>query len=353
MSEFQLSLLSIGGIVVVLVYVYGHWQQWRYRRRLNKDYETQAATVKAMVKPAPNSPQVPPQDIVKEASPVNHFIAEPVEIFSQLDEKSDFIVTVLPKFPINANALDGFWQRRFDYGKTVHTFGCNANTGAWERLIPESNVSYSEIKIGLQLVDRNGAITDTRLSDFRSLLSDIGRKLDADMMLPLIEEALYKAIDLDKFCADVDQIIGINILPNEARTLFASEVASAAQTVGMTLQADGTFHQFDETGATLFTLGISDGTPFQHHTLEQVRVDSLTLLLDIPRVNKPTQRFDEMTKLATTLAINLRGSLVDDQRVTLTQTALVQIRAQVESVEQRMQKGGVLPGSPQALRLFS
>lgn len=347
MSEFQLSLLGIGVIVVVAVYVFGYWQQWRYRRNLNKAYTVQAASIKA---PAAREVVSAP---VADEKPAAHYIEEPVQACAQLDEKTDFIITMIPKFPVNAEVLAGFWQRRFDYGKTVNTCGCNANTGMWERLIPESTVSYSEIKIGLQLVDRKGPISDTRLSDFRSLLSELGRKIDANMVLPLVDEALYKAVDLDKFCADVDQMIGVNLLCGRDSTLFASEVAHAVKEMGMSLQADGTFHQFDAEGATLFTLSVSDGTPFQHHTLDQMRVDSLTMLLDIPRVNQPAKRFDEMVKLSIALAINLRASLVDDKRVTLGQAALEQIRTQVESVEQRMLAGGVTPGSAQALRLFS
>jgi len=46
MSEFQLSLLSIGAVVVIAVYLYGLWQQWRYRRSLSKPFEPTAVVSK-------------------------------------------------------------------------------------------------------------------------------------------------------------------------------------------------------------------------------------------------------------------------------------------------------------------
>lgn len=352
MSEFQLILLLIGVIVVIAVYGYGCWQQWRYRRSLGKAFKEQIGEANpkkqhdSKLSPALNDPLA--------ESDAAHFIAEPAqEACAQLDEKTDYIVSMTLKFPHNAQMLDGFWQRRFDYGKTIQACGCNAATGVWERLIPESPASYSAFKIAVQLVDRNGAISDTRLADFRELLGDIGRKLDADMVLPLAGAAIERARELDKFCADVDQMIGINILPSSERGLFGSEVARAVQQVGMSLQADGAFHLFDESGATLFTLSASDGTPFQHHTLDQMQVNSLTLLLDIPRVSEPVKHFDEMTLLAMEVATALRATMVDDQRVTLGKGSIAQIRAQVESVEKRMLAGGVTPCSAQALRLFS
>ncbi|MBU0689827.1 MAG: cell division protein ZipA C-terminal FtsZ-binding domain-containing protein [Gammaproteobacteria bacterium] len=350
MSEFQKSLLVIALLVVVAVYAYGYWQQWRYRRSLDRgDAEPRPAPRAVVSEPAAEFTAKP----AEEAD--HHFISDkPVaEACDLLDDKLDYIVSMIPKFPVSADALEAFWPRRFDYGKTIQTCGCNAATGAWERVIPESPANYSELKIALQLVDRNGVISDTRLADFRELLGEIGRKQDADMVLPLTDTALERARELDTFCASVDQMIGLNLISRGERPLFASEVARAVQQSGMSLQADGTFHQFAEDGATLYTLAVSDGMPFQHHTLDQMQVKSLTLLLDIPRVHEPVKCFDDMILLALDIAPALRVTLVDDQRVILSQGAITHIRDSVDAVEQRMLAGGLVPGSAQALRLFS
>jgi FtsZ-interacting cell division protein ZipA len=350
MSEFQKSLLVIAALVVVAVYAYGYWQQWRYRRSLDRANAEPRSTPRAAATEAAAAVTAQPA-----AEPADHFIADkPVaEPCDLLDDTLDFIISMTPKFPVSADILEAFWPRRFDYGKTIQTCGCNAATGAWERVIPESPASYSELKIALQLVDRNGVISDTRLADFRELLSEIGRKQDADMVLPLTDSALERARELDVFCAGVDQMIGLNLISRGERPLFASEVAQAVQQSGMSLQADGTFHQFADDGATLYTLAMSDGTPFQHHTLDQMQVKSLTLLLDIPRVQEPVKCFDDMILLALDIAPALRLTLVDDQRVILSQGAIAHIRDSVDAVEQRMLAGGLVPGSAQALRLFS
>jgi len=350
MSEFQKSLLIIAILVVVAVYAYGYWQQWRYRRSLDRGIAEPRQEPRAVV-----SQPVAESGVVPADEAADHFIADKpaAEACDLLDDKLDFIVSMTPKFPVSADVLEAFWPRRFDYGKTIQTCGCNAATGAWERVIPESPANYSELKIALQLVDRNGVISDTRLADFRELLGEIGRKQDADMVLPLADTALERARELDGFCASVDQMIGLNLISRGERPLFASEVAQAVQLSGMSLQADGTFHQFAPDGATLYTLSVSDGTPFQHHTLEKMQVTSLTLLLDIPRVQEPAKCFDDMILLALDIAPALRLTLVDDQRVILSQGAITHIRDSVEAVEQRMLAGGLVPGSAQTLRLFS
>jgi FtsZ-interacting cell division protein ZipA len=79
----------------------------------------------------------------------------------------------------------------------------------------------------------------------------------------------------------------------------------------------------------------------------------LTLLLDIPRVSQPVRCFDAMVALAQELAKALRTTLVDDQRVALSEGAIAQIRVQVAATEELMLAGHITPGSAQALRLFS
>ena len=275
------------------------------------------------------------------------------EVCGLLNDATDYVVTFLLKSTRTPEVLEALWQRRFDFGKSVHVCGLNTSSGLWERLIPESEQAYRAFRLGLQLVDRTGSVSESRLTGFRDLLNDIAAQLLIEVTLPPVEEALQRAQDLDRFCADVDQMIGINLLTSGDRKLFGTEVASAAEKQGMSLQADGTFHLMDEQGTTLFNLSASDGTTFNHHTLNQSRVDSLTLLLDIPRISEPVRCFDEMVVLARGLAKTLRLTMADDQRVALSDGAIAQIRAQIAATEDLMLVGHITPGSAQALRLFS
>lgn len=355
MSEFQLSLLTIGLIVVAGVYLYGFWQQWRYRRNQGESFKQQF--IETPRQASPNKVLTPDTQAEDNGGLITGLGSGPAsvadEICGLLSETTDYVVTILLKTPHMPDALEALWQRRFDFGKSVQACGLNTASGLWERIIPDSEQTYRAFKLSLQLVDRTGSLSEMRLEGFRDLLNDIARQLQVEVRLPPVEQAVQRAQELDRFCADVDQMIGINLLAGGDRKLFGTEVASAAERQGMSLQSDGTFHFADEFGVTLFNLSASDGTPFQHHTLNQVRVESLTLLLDIPRVSEPVRRFDEMVVLAQELAKSLRTTLVDDQRVALSEGAIAQIRTQVASTENLMLAGHITPGSAQALRLFS
>jgi ZipA, C-terminal FtsZ-binding domain len=356
MSEFQLSLLIIGLIVVVGVYLYGYWQQWRYRRSLGETQTPPGA--ETPVETQPKAARFANIGLEDADDPLNVLGAEPgsgstSEICGLLNDATDYVATFLLKAPYAPGVLETLWQRRFDFGKAVHACGLNTVSSLWERLIPESEQTYRAFRLGLQLVDRTGSVSEMRLAAFRDLLGDIAAELHLEVKLPSVEAAAKRAQELDRFCADVDQMIGINLLTNGDRRLFGTEVSSAAGRLGMSLQSDGAFHLLDENGATRFSLSASDGTSFQHHTLNQLRVDSLTLLLDIPRVIEPVRCFDEMVALAQELARILRTTMVDDQRVALSDGAIAQIRAQVAATEDLMLTGHITPGSAQALRLFS
>lgn len=354
MSELQIGLLTIGIVVVVGVYGYGFWQQRTYQNRYGATFGGQREDALYQSAPAAEVAGVLIEEevAVLEYNETHRAVADD-EMYHLLEAATDYVVEIMPGNPQSSDVLAPLWAQRFDFGKNVNACGLNVATGHWERLIPESHPSYSAFKIGLQLADRSGAVSEVRLTEFHDILQEVASQIQSEIVLPSLPETLQRANELDEFCAGVDQMIGLNILAGSDRLLFGSEIAKVAEHHGLLLQADGTFHLLGTHGRTVFTLGSMDGTLFQHHTLTQTRVQGLTLLLDVPRVEQPAQRFDEMAALARELAKELRATLVDDHRVALGEVAIGQIREQVAVLERRMLEGKIVPGSAQALRLFA
>lgn len=353
MSELQISLLGIGIAVIVAVYLYNFWLQRQYQRRFGEAFKQHEDVLYNAVAQKNLDALMEVAEPVQLSPTEKPRVNAPDEVCNLLDEATDYIVEVIPISMARADALASLWQRRFDFGKNVNACGQNAVTGNWEKVIADSHVSYSAFRLGLQLANRSGAASTARLSDFRDLAREIGMHLQAEMTVPDVDDAATRALQLDAFCAEVDQMIGINLLPNGEITLSASEVAQAAQNMGMNLQADGAFHLLDARGFTLYSLCNLDTTPFQHHTFNHMRVKGLTLLLDVPRVEQPAQRFDDMVVLARRLAQDLGAAVVDDHRVILGDASLAQIREQITAIESRMMSGDMPPGSARARWLFA
>ncbi len=420
MSELQAALLAIGFGVIVAVYVFGWWQQRKYHRKFGTAFKVSHADALYQETVAPHGGEaeacseeaIPARDAPPiQLSPARggkgereneaegqSFEERPMQ-FSTLDEtveemrveepstatlldescalletRSDFIIELSLSEPGPAAVLDGLWQRKFDFGKPVLVCGLKLNAVQWERAIAESHILYSRFRISLQLVDRGGAVSAAKLADFRDLVLGVARHIKASAVAPDIHEALQRAVELDTFCAEVDQIVGINLVPSGERLLMGGKIAQAAALLGMELESDGAFHLMDTGGRqgaerrrtalergddrrcvshSLFALTNLEAEPFQRNTLETISTTGITLLLDVPRTENPAKQFFQMTRIARELARELQVNLVDDHRAVLTDPALAVIRERVAQVEAKMCAGGIVPGSTQARRLFS
>ncbi len=367
MSELQAALLTIGFGVIVAVYFYGWWQQRHYRRRFGAAFKASHADAlyqESGAKPAGQVQQPALAGMADEASgeatipdveaaealPVTNLLDDSCSL---LNARSDFIIELRLAEPSPAGALDGLWQRKFDFRKPMQVCGLTLATKKWERAIADSQVLYARFRIALQLVDRSGAISEAKLADFRDLVLGVASHIKADTTVPDIRETYHHAVELDAFCAEVDQMVGVNLVPPAGRLLHGERIAQVAALLGMTLEADGAFHLLNVHGHSLFSLINQDSKPFQHLSLDTFSTAGITLLLDVPRVENPGSQFDQMMHVARELAIELQVKLVDDHRVELSDNGLALIRARIAGVESKLRDHGIEPGSAQALRLFS
>lgn len=368
MSELQTALLGIGLGVIVAVYVYGWWQQRQYRQKfggmfkagradaLYREAAPEAAAVPATPPEAAPELQSGSVSVHEEAGAPQAEAPPPAprdDACALLDARSDFIIELQLLEPAPAAILDGLWQRKFDFDKPVHVCGLTLHGGVWERAIADSQTLYTRLRVALQLVDRGGAISATRLSDFRDLVVNLARQIKADAALPDVNETHRHGLEMDAFCAGVDQMVGLNLVPPGERLIPGEKLARVAALLGMTLEADGAFHLLNEAGHSLYSLSNLDSQPFQPHTLETCASGGITLLLDVPRVAQPALQFDQMVLAARQLAIELQLNIVDDHRVVLSEAGLSRIREQIAAVEAKMGEHGTVPGSAQARRLFS
>ncbi len=363
MSELQISLLVIGVGAIVAVYAFGWWQQRRYRRKFGTAFK--AGHADALYQDSNDSQAIPAQQpVLDEAISVTDTAigdsgldtssaALSIDLCELLDARSDFIVELHLDEPGPPAVLNGLWFRKFDFGKPVQVCGLTLGTKKWERAISEGHTLYAGFRIALQLVDRGGVVSEAKLADFRDLVLGIAKHIKADTTVPDLKKSHHQAVELDAFCADVDQMVGVNLVSAGERFIRATNIAQSAAFHGMTLEADGAFHLLNVHGQSVFSLSNQNSVPFQYHTLETFSTAGITLLLDVPRVENPCIQFDQMMHVARELAKELRATVVDDHRVVLSDNGLALIRARIAGVEAKMSDHGFEPGSAQALRLFS
>ena len=368
MSDLQFGLLAIGAIVVVAVLAFNKWQEVRFRREaegslksLHDDVlmgaakEAPAAPVAAAeraqsgrvgedslerVEPTFDGPQPGMNPAAPEVS------EEPL-----LMESIDFIVLMEAAEDIDGEALlEATASPLAGLTKPVRVEGFDERGAKWERLQPGAR--YTRMRAGLQLVDRKGLVSDGELATFGAGVQQAAAVAGALAMVPDRGEAMAHAVELDKFCSQVDILIAMNVV--SAATPFpGTKVRALAEANGLVLEDDGRFRRRDDRGRVLYELANGDATPFRAEAMRTMSVSGVTLELDVPRTPDAVRAFEQFRDLVHQLAQVLEGRIVDEKRATVLPVAFDRILTQIQTVQRAMAERSIAPGTPSALRLFS
>ena len=312
---------------------------------------------------APAAPEIPPPPV---AAPVmtppaaatvrQEPLAElppdeaPVEL---LDPRIEFIVAMELVEPVSSRQI---LQSQRDVlhrlGKPVHWVAFNERKREWERLRFDSEAQVRRLRVGLQLVNRLGPVSDGDLAMFTGAMHALADELMAVADMPP-SRVLDRAAEIDRFCAAVDLEIGLNLV-SRGVAFPGTKIRALAEAAGMVLGLDGLFTRYDDDGRPQFSLQNYESTAFSADSLRTLTTHGLTFLLDVPRVDHGERVFMQMTEQAKRFADTLQGTLVDDNRHPLGESQLDHIRREfIGKPQATMQTFGLPAGSPQALRLFS
>lgn len=391
MSDFQLGILALGAVVIGAVFGYNWFQERRYRQQTKTAFEREHPDVLLDVPgrdgkgerlepaldddmpnpldPAPHkesagSTQADTLIRYAQANPASESASDMADmtemsedeldqslssieqqllIATLLDPMLDFIAEVRFEQPVTLPRLPSF-----AIDKRVEMLGNNPDSG-WERA--RANRSYSQLNIGVQMVDRRGPLNESELNAFCSQAQDFAEQHGSNASFPQRQTRLTAARELDQFCAGVDVMIGLNLL--SAQPFDGERLRALAESAGMQLEADGHFHYLSDSGNVLFMLGNANGQPFSQDSLAHDDFSALTLLFDVPRVAGGISVFDRAVALARQLAGELDAQLIDDNQRPLTESGINTIRHQLQQLYSRMDDRGIAPGSVAALRLFA
>ena len=385
MSDLQLSLIIIGVVVIAGVAVFNWLQQQRYRRKVQAAFDHEHSDIlldtqdsedmRERIEPKFNKnpiPDVQPDPFVHMDSSASHnkisqqtsITPNPIHISTtssvtspllDYDSNTNYIVNIRSESPIVNTYIAKLLQRKFDFGKTVCWLGQHHKNEAWEEITNETNVDsdgYVYLKGCLQLADRSGPISEVNLSKFRDLVQDFASQVHAVAECPDIVSTHEKAVMLDKFCAEVDVMIGINIISKDDGAFVGTKIRALAEASGFRLESDGIFKYRDDSNHVLFTLSNYESSPFLPENMKSLTTHGVTFLLDVPRVAHGERVFDQMTHLAKIFSNTLGGIMVDDNRVPLSDSGIQRSKQQLIDIQSSMKKNHINAGSPSALRLF-
>ena len=340
MSELQIGLLAIGGLVVAGVLAYNKWQERKARGAAEKAFSAGHEDVlMARTEPAP-ARQEPSFESPVGAMPTPEEAPGP-EDSAELppDPSIDYVIELEVPAGAPLSRVREAWQaiqRR--HGHRVRLAGRDAST--W--------------LAGLQLVSRDGALGEADLIEFRAsveaLVLGIGGAVRA---APEMRAATQAARELDDFCAETDIQLVVHVVAPAGTTFPGTKIRAAAESHGLALEPEGRYVLRNEGGQLLYTLGARDGAPFSPERMREAAPAALTLSIDLPRAPEPRRDFEGLSRLAHQLCTALGGSIVDDNGHALDDRSLAAIAQQLDAVRETMVARGIVPGGALALRLYA
>jgi FtsZ-interacting cell division protein ZipA len=358
MSDLQISLLVIGAFVVAGVYLFNAWQERQLRRRAEQAFAPEHDDVllqdTAAREEIPAGRIEPKRQVAAPMAPLP--IRAPVRapVVTVVDPVIDYVVEVsIPDAADGAGLHEELSALAAGWGKPVQVAGYDPASGEWQAAGIRGGARFPQWRFALQMTNRAGCVEQDRLTAFRDAVLRWAERSQGTAKCLDIAEAHAMAVQLDRFCADVDIAIGINVIAHDGNPFSGTKIRALAEAAGLKLEPDGVFYLCGDHGDTLFTLDNHEPMPFMPDQMKTLFTSGVTFLLDVPRVEHALHAFDAMLGMARNFVTALDGMLVDDNRSALSDTAIATIRRQLDSILAKMEAGQIAAGGARALRLFS
>ena len=359
MSELQLYLLAGGAVFVAAVWGYNIWQERKARQQAEKAFgkppgdalfETPRSDPDERKEPTLGA--LPPRGRgidetlppIRRSTPVEELEA-PSAPAAEISSRIDTVAVILADDPVMSEQLEPLHRMADAHDTPIHVEGIVEEQ--WQPVESTSHRSWRELRVGLQLASRRGALTEAEIETFNQAIADFAASVGAVSQREAPTAAAARARDLDRFAAAVDIEVAVNLVGQYGATLAPPRVKSLALEHGLSETSSGELVSFASDGSIEFTLRRLAETPGapQH--------GGLTFALDVPHVPDPAAVLSDMVQVARALADQLGGEVVDDNRRPLTDAGVATLARSIEKVVQDMEAHGVPPGSALARRLFS
>ena len=358
MSDLQLALIAFGVVVVAAVAAYNVVQERRARGRAEQAFGSRppdALFDGAEARREPTLGALPQSEPAKKAPPLDRTMppasSEELEApgapAAEISSRIDTVAVILSDDPIMSEQLQPLLDALETHPTPTHVEGIVDEQ--WHPVDTSPRRSWRELRVGLQLASRKGPVSEEEIERFNRTIADFAAAVNAVSQREAPSTAAARARELDRFCADTDIEVAVNVVGQYGATFAMSRVKALALDNGLA-----------ETASAEMVRYMPDGNPgFVIRRLDDAQSKSaatyctgLTFALDLPQVTDAPHVLAEMVKLAELYAATLGGQLVDDNRRPLTEAGLASIRRSLERIFHDMEAHGIPAGSALALRLF-
>ncbi len=233
----------------------------------------------------------------------------------------------------------------------AHSF-IRKNEDVWQSTEGLSgSASFDHILLAIQLVDRQGPVSQAHIQTFRMLSEKTKNDLDGGLIWLSHSNIEEDAKELNQFCALVDHMMTLTLIPKNNGIFDNEKLIETLKIDGFKVNKDG-YHVFKGRDKhSLFRVTALNHQPLSFNL--DPYIQGILFQMDLPLTISCKDSFDTMLESITNFQKELECMLVDSNKKELNINHIERIRYQVEKIENQMVAKNIPPGSSCARRLFS
>lgn len=350
MSNLQLGLAMLGGIILAAVVAYNAWVTRKSQPR-KADTSTLAPHTVAGERREPgfdDSTQPLPADAMPE-----HGASRLIDKKTGLDALIDVVSPLLLEGEVSGDAILAAMPGTRRVGsKPFAIEALNTVSGEWES--PRPGQRYKGVQAGVQLANRHGPLNEIEFSEFVVKTQALADVLGATPEFPEMRDEVLRARELDQFASTHDAQLGFTLRAVQAAWSpgYVQQHAARLGFVAGALPGRMVLPGTEAGSAPLLSLSFDTQAALAEDP-EQTALREVSLLLDVAHVPHADRPYERMRQVATVLAQAMDGVITDDQGQSLAPESLDHIGADLESLYQALTARELPAGSVLARRLFS
>ena len=343
MSNLQIGLAVVGGLVLAGVVAHGAWSSRRSAPR----------------QAAPEEPRnLPPHEGIEPgldeaAFDVAHFPVPVAEKRLVLDALIDVIAPItLDTAVYGEAALAAMPPTRRAGSKPFSIEGWNEEGNGWET--PAVGQRYGAFQAGVQLANRTGALNEIEYSEFVMKAQAFADAVGGTPEFPEMLDEVARARELDQFASAHDAQLDFFVRARQAAWSPGYVQQNAAQ-LGFVAGA--------MPGRMVLPASVPGLPPVLCLNFDtqaalaedpaQSAIREITLGLDVPQVDRSERAYDRMREAAQALARAMDGVVTDSNGLPLVGEAMDVFALELEGMYNTLDERELSVGSALARRLFS
>jgi len=217
----------------------------------------------------------------------------------------------------------------------------------------DETIRFNQILIVLLLTSRKGIKSELEIKEFQSLVENIKDSVDGSLFWLANQDIAEEAMELNKFRIEVDQSLFIKVIPKSDSSFQIGALLEFFEDPKIVSNENGLHELRNSTSGTESICQLLSLSGKKLDINPDTFLQGILFKMDIPNTKNITYSFNEMIKLIDFCKKKLNGVLVDVKSNELDKDKVSKIYVSLKTIEDKMIKKNIMPGSAIAKKLFS